>query len=72
MSNTQTTLGLFDGDELVHAWRMPTDRTAHQRRTARTPARLFPQRRPGPGLRPRHRVCRRGAAAHAQRMGGRG
>ena len=27
MGNTQTALGLFDGDELVHAWRMPTDRT---------------------------------------------
>ena len=26
MGNTQTALGLFDGDELVHAWRMPTDR----------------------------------------------
>lgn len=27
MGNTQTALGLFDNDELVHAWRMPTDRT---------------------------------------------
>lgn len=27
MGNTQTALGLFDGHELVHAWRMPTDRT---------------------------------------------
>lgn len=27
MGNTQTVLGLFDGDDLVHAWRMPTDRT---------------------------------------------
>lgn len=27
MGNTQTVLGLFDGDEAVHAWRMPTDRT---------------------------------------------
>ena len=25
MGNTQTALGLFDGDELVHSWRMPTD-----------------------------------------------
>lgn len=24
--NTQTALGLFDGNELLHAWRMPTDR----------------------------------------------
>ena len=27
MGNTQTVLGLFDGAELIHAWRMPTDRT---------------------------------------------
>lgn len=27
MGNTQTALGLFDGSELVHSWRMPTDRT---------------------------------------------
>lgn len=27
MGNTQTALGLFDNDKLVHAWRMPTDRT---------------------------------------------
>ena len=27
MGNTQTALGLFDGDELVCSWRMPTDRT---------------------------------------------
>ena len=27
MGNTQTALGLFDGDDLVHSWRMPTDRT---------------------------------------------
>lgn len=27
MGNTQTALGLFDGDRLVHAWRMPTDRS---------------------------------------------
>ena len=27
MGNTQTALGLFDGEELVHAWRMPTDRS---------------------------------------------
>ena len=27
MGNTQTALGLFDGDRLVHSWRMPTDRT---------------------------------------------
>ena len=27
IGNTQTALGLFDGDELVHAWHMPTDRT---------------------------------------------
>ncbi len=27
MGNTQTALGLFDNNELVHAWRMPTDRT---------------------------------------------
>lgn len=27
MGNTQTVLGLFDGDELVHSWRMPTDRS---------------------------------------------
>lgn len=27
MGNTQTVLGLFDGDELRCAWRMPTDRT---------------------------------------------
>lgn len=27
MGNTQTALGLFDDYELVHAWRMPTDRT---------------------------------------------
>ena len=27
MGNTQTALGLFDGGELVHSWRMPTDRT---------------------------------------------
>lgn len=27
MGNTQTALGLFDNDELRHAWRMPTDRT---------------------------------------------
>lgn len=27
MGNTQTALGLFDGTELVHSWRMPTDRT---------------------------------------------
>lgn len=27
MGNTQTALGLFDGDELVRAWRMPTDRS---------------------------------------------
>lgn len=26
MGNTQTALGLFDGNELLHAWRMPTDR----------------------------------------------
>ena len=27
MGNTQTALGLFDGGELVHSWRMPTDRS---------------------------------------------
>lgn len=27
MGNTQTVLGLFNGEELIHAWRMPTDRT---------------------------------------------
>ncbi|MBE6468905.1 MAG: type III pantothenate kinase [Coriobacteriaceae bacterium] len=27
MGNTQTALGLFDGDELVRSWRMPTDCT---------------------------------------------
>ena len=27
MGNTQTALGLFDGDSLVASWRMPTDRT---------------------------------------------
>lgn len=27
MGNTQTALGLFDGEELVQSWRMPTDRT---------------------------------------------
>ena len=27
MGNTQTALGLFDGNELVCSWRMPTDRT---------------------------------------------
>lgn len=27
MGNTQTALGLFDNDELVHSWRMPSDRT---------------------------------------------
>ncbi len=27
MGNTQTALGLFDADELVRSWRMPTDRT---------------------------------------------
>ena len=27
MGNTQTALGLFDGDELVQSWRMPTDHT---------------------------------------------
>ena len=27
MGNTQTALGLFDGEELVHSWRMPTDRS---------------------------------------------
>lgn len=27
MGNTQTALGLFDGNALVHAWRMPTDHT---------------------------------------------
>ncbi|AEB07826.1 pantothenate kinase [Coriobacterium glomerans PW2] len=27
MGNTQTALGLFDGDVLVRSWRMPTDRT---------------------------------------------
>ena len=27
IGNTQTALGLFDGEELVHSWRMPTDRT---------------------------------------------
>lgn len=27
MGNTQTALGLFDGDELVRSWRMPTDRS---------------------------------------------
>lgn len=27
MGNTQTAMGLFDADELVHSWRMPTDRT---------------------------------------------
>lgn len=27
MGNTQTALGLFDNNELIHAWRMPTDRT---------------------------------------------
>lgn len=27
MGNTQTALGLFDGEELIHSWRMPTDRS---------------------------------------------
>lgn len=27
MGNTQTALGLFDGDDLLRSWRMPTDRT---------------------------------------------
>ena len=27
MGNTQTALGLFDSEELLHSWRMPTDRT---------------------------------------------
>lgn len=27
MGNTQTALGLFNGTNLVHSWRMPTDRT---------------------------------------------
>ncbi len=27
MGNTQTSLGLFDGERLVSAWRMPTDRS---------------------------------------------
>ena len=27
MGNTQTAMGLFDGDELVQSWRMPTDRS---------------------------------------------
>ena len=27
MGNTQTALGLFDNEELLHSWRMPTDRT---------------------------------------------
>lgn len=27
MGNTQTVLGLFDGERLVRSWRMPTDRT---------------------------------------------
>lgn len=27
MGNTQTALGLFDREELVHSWRMPTDRS---------------------------------------------
>lgn len=27
MGNTQTALGLFDGETLVHSWRMPTDRS---------------------------------------------
>ena len=27
MGNTQTALGLFDGDELMQSWRMPTDHT---------------------------------------------
>lgn len=27
MGNTQTALGLFDGDELIRSWRMPTDGT---------------------------------------------
>ena len=27
MGNTQTAMGLFDGDELVRSWRMPTDRS---------------------------------------------
>ena len=27
MGNTQTALGLFDGEKLVHSWRMPTDRS---------------------------------------------
>ncbi len=27
MGNTQTALGLFDNSTLVHAWRMPTNRT---------------------------------------------
>ena len=26
MGNTQTAMGLFDGDELVQSWRLPTDR----------------------------------------------
>ena len=27
MGNTQTAMGLFDGDEQVQSWRMPTDRS---------------------------------------------
>ena len=27
MGNTQTVIGLFDGDELLQSWRMPTDRS---------------------------------------------
>ena len=27
MGNTQTAMGLFDGNELVQSWRMPTDRS---------------------------------------------
>ena len=27
MGNTQTAMGLFDGDKLVQSWRMPTDRS---------------------------------------------
>ena len=32
MGNTQTAMGLFDGDELVQSWRMPTDRSYTARR----------------------------------------
>ncbi len=66
MGNTQTAMGLFDGDELVQSWRMPTDRSYTADEIHVRLMGFFKMYRPFARCGQRDRLCRRGAAALAR------